>query len=105
MIRTHVFAAERTTPTTPSAGPGEGQGSVSRLWTCRDRGGEHPERCLAGHAGLLQADSYFGFNRLYEANENLDPLLRLRGRQRTRRAFLVARRQRTTKFKSRRQSL
>ncbi len=31
-----------------------------------DRGGEHPERHLAGFAGILQADAYAGFNRLYE---------------------------------------
>ena len=32
----------------------------------RDRGGEHPERHLASYAGLMQADAYAGFNRLYE---------------------------------------
>jgi len=31
-----------------------------------DRGGEHPERHLANYAGLMQADAYAGFNRLYE---------------------------------------
>ena len=33
-----------------------------------DRGGEHPEHHLASYAGLMQADAYAGFNRLYEAN-------------------------------------
>ena len=33
----------------------------------RDRAGEHPERHLAGYAGILQADAYAGFNRLYDA--------------------------------------
>jgi transposase len=33
-----------------------------------DRGGEHPEQHLAGYAGLMQADAYAGFGRLYEAN-------------------------------------
>ena len=32
----------------------------------RDRTGEHPERHLEGYAGILQADAYAGFNRLYE---------------------------------------
>jgi transposase len=36
----------------------------------RDRGGEHPEQHLARFAGLMQADAYAGFNRLYEANRN-----------------------------------
>ncbi len=33
----------------------------------RNRGGEHPERHLAGFAGIMQADAYAGFNRLYES--------------------------------------
>jgi transposase len=33
-----------------------------------DRGGEHPEQHLAGYAGLMQADAYAGFSRLYEPN-------------------------------------
>src|SRR5215213_11199636 len=31
-----------------------------------DRSGEHPERHLAGFKGILQADAYAGFNRLYD---------------------------------------
>jgi transposase len=31
----------------------------------RDRTGEHPQRHLAGYAGILQADAYAGFNDLY----------------------------------------
>ena len=31
-----------------------------------DRGGEHPERHLASFAGIVQADAYAGFNRLYD---------------------------------------
>ena len=34
----------------------------------RDRRGEHPERHLAGYAGILQADAYGGFNGLYDAD-------------------------------------
>ena len=34
----------------------------------RDRAGEHPEAHLAGYAGILQADAYSGYNKLYEAD-------------------------------------
>ena len=40
-----------------------------------DRGGEHPERQLAGFPGIMQADAYAGFNRLYEANRQPGPIL------------------------------
>jgi transposase len=40
-----------------------------------DRAGEHPERHLAGFAGILQADAYAGFNRLYEPNRRPGPIL------------------------------
>jgi transposase len=88
-IRTHVFAAERIhadDTTVPVLAKGKTR--TGRLWTyvrddrpfagpgppaavffySRDRGGEHPEQHLAGFAGLMQADAYAGFNRLYEAN-------------------------------------
>jgi hypothetical protein len=32
----------------------------------RDRGGEHPRRHVSGWAGILQADAYAGFGKLYE---------------------------------------
>ena len=31
----------------------------------RDRGGEHPQSHLAGYAGILQADGYGGYSKLY----------------------------------------
>ena len=40
-----------------------------------DCGGEHPEHHLAGYAGLMQADAYPGFNRLYEANRKGGPIV------------------------------
>jgi hypothetical protein len=40
----------------------------------RDRAGEHPERHLHGYAGILQADAYAGFNRLYEAGRKPGPI-------------------------------
>lgn len=40
----------------------------------RNRGGEHPERHLAGFSGIMQADAYAGFNRLYEADRKPGPI-------------------------------
>jgi len=40
-----------------------------------DRGGAHAERHLAGWAGLMQADAYAGFGRLYEAGRKPAPLV------------------------------
>jgi transposase len=88
-IRAHVFAAERIhadDTTVPVLAKGKTR--TGRLWTyvrddrpfagpgppaavffySRDRGGEHPEQHLAGFAGLMQADAYASFNRLYEAD-------------------------------------
>jgi len=41
----------------------------------RDRGGEHPEQHLAGYTGLMQADAYAGFNRLYETDRKGGPII------------------------------
>jgi len=41
----------------------------------RDRTGEHPERHLHDYAGILQADAYAGFNRLYEAGRKPGPII------------------------------
>ena len=95
-IRAHVFAAERIhadDTTVPVLAKGKTR--TGRLWTyvrddrpfagpdppaavffySRDRGGEHPEQHLAGYAGLMQADAYAGFNRLYEANRKPAPIV------------------------------
>jgi transposase len=95
-IRTHVFAAERIhadDTTVPVLAKGKTR--TGRLWTyvrddrpfagpgppaavffySRDRGGEHPERHLVGYAGLMQADAYAGFNRLYEADRKGGPIV------------------------------
>jgi hypothetical protein len=40
-----------------------------------DRGGEHPEQHLAGYAGLMQADAYAGFGKLYYANRKEGPIV------------------------------
>jgi transposase len=96
VIRTHVFAAERIhadDTTVPVLAKGKTR--TGRLWTyvrddrpfagpdppaavffySRDRGGEHPEQHLASYAGLMQADAYAGFNRLYEANRRPGPIV------------------------------
>jgi transposase len=95
-IRAHVFAAERIhadDTTVPVLAKGKTR--TGRLWTyvrddrpfagpdppaavffySRDRAGEHPEQHLAGFAGLMQADAYAGFNRLYEANRKPGPII------------------------------
>jgi len=95
-IRNHVFAAERIhvdDTTVPVLAKGKTR--TGRLWTyvrddrpfagpgppaaaffySRDRGGEHPEQHLASFAGLMQADAYAGFNRLYEAGRKPGPII------------------------------
>ena len=87
-IRAHVFAAERIhADDTTVPVQAKGKCRTGRLWTyvrddrpfggpaapaaalfySPDRGGQHPERHLASYAGLMQADAYAGFNRLYQA--------------------------------------
>ncbi len=95
-IRSHVFAAERIhadDTTVPVLAKGKTR--TGRLWTyvrddrpfagpeppaavffySPDRGGEHPEQHLAGYAGLMQADAYAGFGRLYEARRKPGPIV------------------------------
>jgi len=95
LIRTHVFAASRVhgdDTTVPVLATGKCR--TGRFWTyvrddkpfggrdppaavffySRDRTGEHPERHLGGYAGILQADAYAGFNRLYASDRQGGPL-------------------------------
>jgi transposase len=95
-IKAHVFAAERIhadDTTVPVLAKEKTR--IGRLWTyvrddrpftgpdppaavffySGDRGGEHPERHLAGYAGLMQADAYAGFNRLYEEGRKPGPII------------------------------
>jgi transposase len=95
-IRMHVFAAERIhADDTTVPVMAKGKCRTGRLWTyvrddrpfagpdppaavffySRDRGGEHAEHHLAGYAGLMQADAYAGFNRLYEAARRPRPIV------------------------------
>jgi transposase len=70
----------------PVLAPGNGKTKTGRLWTyvrddrpagseaaaavwfaySQDRKGEHPARHLQNYSGILQADGYAGFNKLYE---------------------------------------
>jgi transposase len=95
-IRSHVFAAERIhADDTPVPVLAKGKTRTGRLWTyvrddrpfggtdppaaiffySPDRSGAHPEQHLAGYAGLMQADAYAGFNRLYELGRHGGPII------------------------------
>jgi transposase len=89
-LRRYVMSAGKLhaddTPV-PVLAPGEGKTKLGRLWTyvrddrpsgdvaapavwfaySPDRKGEHPHRHLAAFQGILQADGYAGFNRLYDS--------------------------------------
>jgi transposase len=95
LIKAHVFAAARihgddtTVPVLAKV-----KTRTGRIWTyvrddrpfggrdppaavffySPDRGGLHPERHLAGYAGILQADAYAGFNALYEPDRKPGPI-------------------------------
>jgi transposase len=55
----------------------------------RDRGGEHPARHLAGYAGILQADAYGGYNKLYEADRQPGSIIEATCWAHARRPFFV----------------
>jgi transposase len=44
-------------------------------YASRDRSSEHPERHLKGFAGILQADAYSGYGRLYLADRRPGPIV------------------------------
>jgi transposase len=96
VIRGHIFAAERIhadDTTVPVLAKGKTR--TGRLWTyvrddrpfagsdppaavffySPDRSGGHPEQHLAGYAGLMQADAYAGFSKLYEATRKEGPII------------------------------
>jgi transposase len=95
LIKAHVFAAERLhgdDTTVPVLARGKCR--TGRIWTyvrddrsfggrappaavffySPDRTGIHPERHLAGYAGILQADAYAGFNALYAPDRKGGPI-------------------------------
>jgi transposase len=96
LIEAHVLAAERLhgdDTTVPILA--KGQTKTGRVWVyvrddrpfggkdppaalfcaSRDRTREHPERHLADWAGLLQADAFDGYNRLYLPNRKPSPIV------------------------------
>ena len=95
MIQAHVLAGQRIhadDTTVPVLAKGKTR--TGRVWTyvrddrpfggsdppaavffySADRGGQHPEAHLASYAGLMQADAYAGFNRLYEPLRKPGPI-------------------------------
>jgi transposase len=96
LVESHVMAAERlhgddTTVPVLSKGktdtgrcwiyvrddrPFGGTGPPAAMfYYSRDRKGEHPQAHLARYAGILQADAYDGYNRLYQAGRSPGPIL------------------------------
>ena len=96
MIRAHVMAAARLhgdDTTVPILA--RGRTSTGRLWTyvrddrpfagpapsaavfhfSADRTAAHPNKHLAGYAGILQADAYAGFNDLYLVGRKPGPVM------------------------------
>ena len=110
LIRAHVLAGERLhgdDTTVPFLA--KGRTLTSRAWVyvrddwpfgghdppaavfhySRDRMGEHPERHLAGYTGILQADAYAEFNRLYAGERRRGPLVEAACLAHARRRFCV----------------
>jgi transposase len=96
VIRTHVFAAERIhADDTTVQVLAKGKTRTGRLWAyvrddrpfggpdppaavffySSDRSAKHPEQHLASYSGLMQADAYAGFNRLYAAGRKPAPII------------------------------
>jgi transposase len=96
LIEAHVLAAERLhgdDTTVPILA--KGKTDTGRVWVyvrddkpfsgtappaalfyaSRNRAGEHPERHLANFAGILQADAYGGYNKLYLPDRQPGPIL------------------------------
>jgi transposase len=95
LIRAHVFAGDRVHgDETPVPVLAKHETRKGRLWAyvrddkpfagpappaavffySRDRTAQHPENHLRDYAGILQADAYAGFNRLYEAKRKPGPI-------------------------------
>lgn len=94
--KAHVFAAVRIhADDTPVPVLAKGKTRTGRFWTyvrddapfggpsppaaaffySPDRSGTHPEQHLASFTGLMQADAYAGFNRLYEVSRKPGPIV------------------------------
>jgi transposase len=110
LIRAHVLAGARIHgDDTPVPLLAKGKTIQARLWAyvrddrpfggadppaaiydfSRDRGGAHPERHLVHYGGILQADAYGGFNRLYEPDRTPGPITEAACWAHARRKFFV----------------
>jgi transposase len=110
LIRAHVLAAERVhadDTTVPVLA--KGKTLTGRAWVyvrddrpfggldppaavfyySRDRSAAHPEHHLSGYSGILQADAYAGFNRLYAPDRRSGPLIEAACWAHARRKFFV----------------
>ncbi len=110
LIQAHVLAAERVhgdDTTVPVLA--KGKAHRARAWVyvrddapfggadppaalfhyARDRSGAHPETHLTGFAGILQADAYAGYNRLYEPDRSPGPVTEALCWAHARRKFFV----------------
>ena len=110
LVEAHVMAAERLhgdDTTVPVLA--KGKTDIGRLWIyvrddepfggagppaaifyySRDRRGEHPQAHLAGYAGILQADAYDGYNKLYLADRKPSPIREAACWAHARRKFFV----------------
>ena len=109
-IETHVFAAERLhgdDTTVPVLA--RGKTDTGRVWVyvrddhpfgdtappaavfyySRDRGGGHPQGHLVSYGGILQADAFSGYGKLYEADRQPTPITEAACWSHARRKFFV----------------
>src|SRR5229473_333921 len=109
-VEAHVFAAERLhgdDTTVPVLA--KGKTDTGRCWVyvrddrpfggpdppaavffySRDRSGEHPQQHLAAWAGILQADAYGGYRKLYDGERGSGPILEAACWAHARRKFFV----------------
>lgn len=94
-IKSHVLAAERLHGDDTSVPVlARGKTDIGRIWVyvrdgrpfgdasppaalfhySRDRSGEHPQTHLAAYSGLLQADAFSGYAKLYDAGRKPGPI-------------------------------
>ncbi len=71
------------------AGPSGAGPPAAIFHYSRDRRGEHPQAHLAGYVGILQADAYDGYNKLYLADRKPGPIREAACWAHARRKFFV----------------
>src|SRR5260370_32496046 len=59
------------------------------FYSSRDRAGKHPQAHLANYTGILQADAYEGYGKLYERGRSAGPILEAACWVHARRPFFV----------------